>query len=60
MLTDPHSYDEDGYIIEASQSYLDRIEELMDQGLDEETASREAYAEFYPDEYDADDYDECY
>ena len=32
----------------------------MDQGLDEETASREAYAEFYPDEYDADDYDECY
>ena len=60
LLTDPHSYDEDGYIIEASQSYLDRIEELMDQGLDEETASREAYAEFYPDEYDADDYDEGY
>ena len=32
----------------------------MEQGLDEETASREAYAEFYPDEYDADDYDEIY
>ena len=46
--------------IESSLSYLDRIEELMEQGLDEETASREAYAEFYPDEYDADDYDEIY
>lgn len=44
--------------VNASQSYLDRIEELMEQGLDEETASREAYAEFYPDEYDADDYDD--
>lgn len=49
-----------GNVVEASQSYLDRIEELMEQGLDEETASREAYAEFYPDEYDADDYDEIY
>ena len=46
--------------VNASQSYLDRIEELMEQGLDEETASREAYAEFYPDEYDVDDYDEIY
>lgn len=46
--------------VNASQSYLDRIEELMEQGLDEDTASREAYAEFYPDEYDADDYDEIY
>lgn len=46
--------------IESSQSYLDRVEELMEQGLDEETASREAYAEFYPDEYDVDDYDEIY
>ena len=44
--------------VNASQSYLDRIEELMEQGLDEETASREAYAEFYPDDYDADDYDD--
>lgn len=43
--------------VTASQSFLDRIEELMEQGLDEETASREAYAEFYPDEYDSDDYD---
>lgn len=57
LLTDPHSYDENGNVVEASQSYLDRIEELMEQGLDEETASREAYAEFYPDEYDSDDYD---
>ena len=32
----------------------------MEQGLDEDTASREAYAEFYPDEYDVDDYDEIY
>ena len=46
--------------IESSQSYLDRVGELMEQGLDEETASREAYAEFYPDEYDVDDYDEIY
>ena len=60
LLTDPHSYDENGNVVEASQSYLDRIEELMNQGLDEETASREAYAEFYPDEYDVDDYDEIY
>ena len=44
--------------LNASQSYLDRIEELMEQGLDEETASREAYAEFYPEEYDADDYED--
>lgn len=60
LLTDPHSYDENGNVVEASQSYLDRIEELMEQGLDEDTASREAYAEFYPDEYDVDDYDEIY
>lgn len=60
LLTDPHSYDKNGNVVEASQSYLDRIEELMEQGLDEETASREAYAEFYPDEYDVDDYDEIY
>lgn len=60
LLTDTHSYDENGNVVEASQSFLDRIEELMEQGLDEETASREAYAEFYPDEYDADDYDEIY
>ena len=60
LLTDPHSYDENGNVVEASQSYLDRIEELMNQGLDEETASREAYAEFYPDAYDVDDYDEIY
>lgn len=60
LLTDLHSYDENGNVVEASQSYLDRIEELMEQGLDEDTASREAYAEFYPDEYDADDYDEIY
>ena len=46
--------------IKSSQSYLDRIEELMEQGLDEDTASREAYAEFYPDQYDVDDYDEIY
>lgn len=60
LLTDSHAYDKNGNVVEASQSYLDRIEELMEQGLDEETASREAYAEFYPDEYDADDYDEIY
>lgn len=43
--------------VKSSQSYLDRIDELMEQGLDEETASREAYAEFYPDDYNPDDYD---
>ena len=51
-------YSSSDFEVNASQSYLDRIEELMEQGLDEETASREAYAEFYPDEYDADDYDD--
>lgn len=54
------STNENRGVIEASQSYLDRLEELMDQGLDEDTASREAYAEFYPDKYDPDDYDETY
>lgn len=54
------STDENRGVIEASQSYLDRLEELMDQGWDEDTASREAYAEFYPDKYDPDDYDEIY
>lgn len=54
------STNENRGVIEASQSYLDRLEELMDQGWDEDTASREAYAEFYPDKYDPDDYDEIY
>lgn len=54
------STNENRGVIGASQSYLDRLEELMDQGLDEDTASREAYAEFYPDKYDPDDYDEIY
>ena len=60
LLSDSHAYAKNENVVEASQSFLDRIEELMEQGLDEETASREAYAEFYPDDYDADDYDEIY
>lgn len=39
-------------------NYLERVEELMDMGLDEETACREASAELYPETYNADDYDE--
>lgn len=54
------STNENRGVIKASQSYLDRLEELMNQGWDEDTASREAYAEFYPDKYDPDDYDEIY
>ena len=35
---------------------LERIEELMEQGMDEDTACRIADSEFNPD-YDADDYE---
>lgn len=35
---------------------LERIDELMEQGLDEETACRIADSEFNPN-YNADDYD---
>ena len=46
------------FIDELVSEAEDEIESSVD--IDEETASREAYAEFYPDEYDADDYDEIY
>lgn len=36
---------------------LERIDELMEQGMDEETASRIADSEFNPN-YDPDDYDD--
>lgn len=39
-------------------SYLDRLNELMELGWDEDSASREAYAEFFPDRYDPDDYEQ--
>lgn len=38
---------------------LEFVEELMDMGLDEETALREYNAMFNP-EYDPDDYDDPY
>ena len=38
-------------------NFLDRIEDLMDLGWSEEEASREAYAEFYPEDYCAEDYE---
>ncbi len=37
-------------------SILERIEELMEQGMDEDTAGRIADSEFNPD-YNADDYE---
>lgn len=40
--------------------FLEIVDELMDQGLDEETATREAYAQTNPDSYNADDYDNVY
>lgn len=39
-------------------NYLERIEELMDMGWDEDSASREAYAEFFPESYNPEDYDD--
>ncbi len=39
-------------------SYLDRLNELMELGWDEDSASRETYAEFFPDKYDTDDYEQ--
>ena len=38
-------------------NYLERVEELMNLGLDEDTACREASAELFPETYDANDYD---
>lgn len=40
--------------------FLSIVDDLMEQGLDEETATREAYAQTHPDSYDADDYDNIY
>lgn len=37
--------------------FLQIVEELMDNGIDEDTACREAYACLYPDSYCAGDYD---
>lgn len=39
------------------RSFLEIVEELMDQGWDEESACREAYAELYADSYDPEDYE---
>ena len=40
--------------------FLSIVDDLMEQGLDEETATREAYVQTHPDSYDADDYDTVY
>lgn len=41
----------------SKMDYLRIIEDLMDIGYDENTASREAYALLYPDRYDPEDYE---
>jgi len=38
-------------------NYLEMIEELMDMGLDEDTACREVYAQMYPENYNPEDYE---
>lgn len=38
-------------------SFLEIVEELMDSGMDEESACREAYAQMYPESYDPEDYE---
>ena len=38
-------------------SFLEMVEELMDMGLDEDSACREAYVQMYPESYDPDDYE---
>lgn len=42
--------------MDSKRDFLKIIEELMDIGYDENTASREAYALLYPDRYDPADY----
>ena len=38
-------------------SFLEMVEELMDIGLDEDSACREAYAQTHPESYNPDDYE---
>ena len=38
-------------------NYLDMVEQLMDDGMDEDTACREAYAIMYPEKYNPEDYE---
>ncbi len=38
-------------------NYLELVEELMENGLDEDTACRAASMELYPETYNAEDYD---
>ena len=38
------------------KDFLEIVEELMEMGLDEDSACREAYAVLYPTTYDAEDY----
>ena len=42
---------------ESKMNFLEIVEELMDCGLDEDSACREAYAELNPDQYDPEDYE---
>lgn len=39
------------------KNYLELVEELMELGLDEDTACREASVQLYPESYDASDYE---
>lgn len=38
-------------------SFLEVVEMLMDMGMDEESACKEAYAQMYPERYDPGDYE---
>ncbi len=39
-------------------SYLDQLNELMELGWDKNSASKDVYAEFFPEKYDLDDYEQ--
>lgn len=39
------------------KSFLDIVQDLMDMGLSEDVACREAYRELYPESYDPLDYE---
>lgn len=38
-------------------NYLELVEHLMNLGMDEDTACKEAYAQIYPEYYDSEDYE---
>lgn len=44
--------------MEKEMNYLEAVEYYMDMGMSEDDACRAAYYDFFPDEYNPDDYDE--